>query len=178
MLSKMKKTILFIWFSVISSLAFSHGGGLNSSGCHNNKSTGDYHCHSGKKSSGKSNKSLHSKAFGEAYYNEMLANHLRGQTEVTLSYNYGQASNTPFHATVQIDILTDEYAIEGGLDKRSSLDSIQQAVFAATLADKMPAVAIYDTDGQWGKYEHRIWQATEKLDIRFIWISQGKVIEK
>lgn len=25
--------------------AFAHGGGLNSDGCHNNRKTGDYHCH-------------------------------------------------------------------------------------------------------------------------------------
>lgn len=25
--------------------AFSHGGGLNAEGCHNNRKTGDYHCH-------------------------------------------------------------------------------------------------------------------------------------
>ena len=25
--------------------AYSHGGGLNKSGCHNNQKTGDYHCH-------------------------------------------------------------------------------------------------------------------------------------
>ncbi len=25
--------------------AWSHGGGLNSEGCHNNRKTGDYHCH-------------------------------------------------------------------------------------------------------------------------------------
>ena len=24
-----------------------HGGGLNSEGCHNNRKTGDYHCHGG-----------------------------------------------------------------------------------------------------------------------------------
>lgn len=24
-----------------------HGGGLNAQGCHNNRSTGDYHCHRG-----------------------------------------------------------------------------------------------------------------------------------
>ena len=27
-------------------VAFAHGGGLNSQGCHNNRKTGDYHCHS------------------------------------------------------------------------------------------------------------------------------------
>lgn len=32
-------------FFVGSSPAFAHGGGLNSQGCHNNRKTGDYHCH-------------------------------------------------------------------------------------------------------------------------------------
>ena len=27
--------------------AYTHGGGLNSEGCHNNRKTGDYHCHRG-----------------------------------------------------------------------------------------------------------------------------------
>jgi endonuclease YncB( thermonuclease family) len=31
--------------------AFAHGGGLNKEGCHNNRKTGDYHCHRGPKSS-------------------------------------------------------------------------------------------------------------------------------
>jgi hypothetical protein len=26
-------------------LAHAHGGGLNADGCHNNRKTGDYHCH-------------------------------------------------------------------------------------------------------------------------------------
>ncbi|RYD79542.1 MAG: excalibur calcium-binding domain-containing protein, partial [Verrucomicrobiaceae bacterium] len=26
-------------------IAFAHGGGLNAEGCHNNRKTGDYHCH-------------------------------------------------------------------------------------------------------------------------------------
>lgn len=29
---------------------FAHGGGLNSEGCHNNRKTGDYHCHRGSSS--------------------------------------------------------------------------------------------------------------------------------
>lgn len=28
-----------------SQLAVAHGGGLNAEGCHNNRKTGDYHCH-------------------------------------------------------------------------------------------------------------------------------------
>jgi hypothetical protein len=26
-------------------VAFAHGGGLNADGCHNNRKTGEYHCH-------------------------------------------------------------------------------------------------------------------------------------
>jgi hypothetical protein len=31
----------------IATPAFAHGGGLNAQGCHNNRKTGDYHCHRG-----------------------------------------------------------------------------------------------------------------------------------
>lgn len=30
-----------VWTSAVSA----HGGGLNAEGCHNNRKTGDYHCH-------------------------------------------------------------------------------------------------------------------------------------
>lgn len=30
---------------LIASTAWAHGGGLNAEGCHNNRKTGDYHCH-------------------------------------------------------------------------------------------------------------------------------------
>ena len=29
------------------SKSIAHGGGLNAQGCHNNRKTGDYHCHRG-----------------------------------------------------------------------------------------------------------------------------------
>jgi hypothetical protein len=32
--------------------AAAHGGGLNAQGCHNNRKTGDYHCHRGSSASG------------------------------------------------------------------------------------------------------------------------------
>ena len=92
-----------------------------------------------------------------------------GQTEVKFSYDYGKSGNTPLTASVRIDIVTEEYVIEGGLDKRSSLDSIQQAVFASTLSGKEPAVAVYDTDGMWGKFEQRIWTVANELGIKFFW---------
>lgn len=110
----------------------------------------------------------------EDYYNELLAKRLGGREEVVYHFNYTATESS----RIRIDIETDEYVIEGGKDKRSSLDSVQQAVFASTLSGKKPAVAIYDTDGKWGKYEHRIWMAAKELGIRYIWVSGGQIIEK
>lgn len=31
----------------VGAAAHAHGGGLNAEGCHNNRKTGDYHCHRG-----------------------------------------------------------------------------------------------------------------------------------
>ncbi|MEG3156297.1 excalibur calcium-binding domain-containing protein [Lysobacter zhanggongensis] len=36
---------LVLAFIAVPALAFGHPGGLNSEGCHNNRKTGDYHCH-------------------------------------------------------------------------------------------------------------------------------------
>ena len=110
----------------------------------------------------------------EDYYNELLAKRLGGRLEVVYHFNYTATESS----RIRINIETDEYVIEGGKDKRSSLDSIQQAVFASILSGKKSAVAIYDTDGKWGKYEHRIWIAAKELGIRYIWISGGQIIEK
>lgn len=41
----MKKIILACLVALASSLAFAHGGGLDSAGCHHEKRTGGYHCH-------------------------------------------------------------------------------------------------------------------------------------
>ena len=169
-------TIIFYFF--LSSNAYSHGGGLNKQGCHNNRSTGDYHCHRGSKSQNKPFNSAVIPVGNEDTFNIRLANYLSGKTEVTYNYDYNINGSSPRIASIRIDIVTDEYVIEGGLDKRSSLDSIQQAVFASTLTGKKPAVAIYDTNGSWGKYEHRIYSSAKKLGIKFFWVSGNKIHEK
>lgn len=35
--------VVMLWAAPL--LAVAHGGGLNAEGCHNNRKTGDYHCH-------------------------------------------------------------------------------------------------------------------------------------
>lgn len=41
----MKRLMLILALLAISPVAYAHGGGLNAQGCHNNRKTGDYHCH-------------------------------------------------------------------------------------------------------------------------------------
>lgn len=48
---KTKQWILAGLVACASGLALAHGGGLNAEGCHNNRKTGDYHCHRGGESS-------------------------------------------------------------------------------------------------------------------------------
>lgn len=49
-------------------VALSHGGRLNSEGCHNNRKTGDYHCHGGGSGGGRSSSyKLSIKAIPRAY---------------------------------------------------------------------------------------------------------------
>ena len=40
-----KFIIIFFFILFIPSISFSHSGGLNQQGCHNNNKTGGYHCH-------------------------------------------------------------------------------------------------------------------------------------
>ena len=99
----------------------------------------------------------------EDTFNESLCHSLGGTTEVRHSYPYGDGQES----FVVVDCETDGFVIEGGLDKRSSLDSLQQALFFSSLTGKKPAVVIYDTDGKIGKYEHRIRVSCEKAGVLF-----------
>jgi hypothetical protein len=41
----MKKIVILFLASIITTTAFAHSGGTDSSGCHTNSKTGVYHCH-------------------------------------------------------------------------------------------------------------------------------------
>lgn len=68
---------------------------------------------------------------------------------------------------MRVDCETESEVIEAGLDKRSSLDSLQQAIFFGILSNKKPVVVIYDTDGVEGRYEYRIRKACEFAEIEY-----------
>ena len=98
----------------------------------------------------------------EADYNRIYCDSIGGKTEVKHSYTI----DSGVKGYVIIDCETDSEVIEGGLDKRSSLDSIQQALFFAFLTGKPAAIVIYDTDGIQGKIEYQIKQAAIIIGIK------------
>ncbi|MCR6650044.1 MAG: YHYH domain-containing protein [Cellvibrionaceae bacterium] len=42
---KLLSLTITVLLAAVTSAAFAHSGGLDSSGCHTNRKTGDYHCH-------------------------------------------------------------------------------------------------------------------------------------
>lgn len=99
----------------------------------------------------------------EAAHNAAFCARVGGTTEVRHPYTYPRGESY-----ILVDCETAETVYEGGLDKRSSLDSVQQSLFAAYVTGKNPAVVIYDTDGQVGRFEHRIQVACELAGVQYI----------
>ena len=76
---------------------------------------------------------------------------LGGQDEVRINYDLDVRSTH-----VEADCETEDRVIEVGLDKRSSLDSFQQAAFFGIKTGKTPMIVIVDRDGVEGPIEYRI----------------------
>ena len=159
--------ILTIIALLFATPAISHSGRTNAEGCHNERATGGYHCHN-RTSEGKASSKRVKR--DEDYYNKLLASSLNARAET--KYNYRWANGNSF---VRVDVETDEFVIEGGLDKRSSLDSVQQALFAASLTGKKPAIVIYDTDGVEGRYEFRVERAAKNAGVMFRRLSEQQI---
>lgn len=95
--------------------------------------------------------------------NDAFCAQVGGQREVRRDYDYPTGS-----AYVVVDCETKDRVYEGGLDKRSSLDSVQQALFFAHVTGKEPVVVIYDTDGRIGPSEYRIRAACALAEVEYL----------
>lgn len=106
--------------------------------------------------------------------NDSLCHMIGGARETRHAFTYGDGQQ----GYVSVDCETEFFAIEGGLDKRSSLDSLQQALFFSVLTGKSPAVVIYDTDEKVGTYEHRIQVASETAGVLFLRLRSGDTMDR
>ena len=87
---------------------------------------------------------------------------LGGEVEVNHPYSVGYDLHR-----IRVDCETDTHVIEVGLDKRSALDSVQQALFAANLTGKRPMVIMVDRDGREDQYELRVRTVAEMTGVEY-----------
>lgn len=105
----------------------------------------------------------------EVALNALMCAMLWGEPEVRHTYEYGY---------VYADCETSSIVIEAGLDKRSSLDSVQQSLFLSYLTQKTPVVIIYDTDGKIGAYEYRIEKAAKLANVLYIRVGVDEIVKE
>lgn len=100
----------------------------------------------------------------EAHYIALLCGSLFGGTpERSHMFDYPDG-----RAAIRVDCENAKRVIEVGLDKRSSLDSLQQALFAAEITGKEAVVVLIDTDGRMGRFEWRIARAANIAGVSII----------
>ena len=87
---------------------------------------------------------------------------LGGEAEVPHGYSVGYDLHR-----IYVDCETDTHVIEVGRDTRSSLDSIQQALFASHLTGKTPMVILIDTDERDGPFELRVRTVAEMVGVEY-----------
>ena len=88
---------------------------------------------------------------------------LGGQTEISHAYSVGYDLHR-----IRVDCETETSVFEMGLDKRSSLDSVQQAIFSGSLTGKQPFVVLFDTDGREGPYELRVRTVSDLAGVEYL----------
>lgn len=89
---------------------------------------------------------------------------LGGETETRHPY---MAAGETRH--IRVDCETPTHVYEVGLDgTRSSYDSLHQALFAAELTGKIPAIVIIDTDGHVEPVEHQVRAVARRAAVTFL----------
>ena len=174
-LTRIKRSLVkLLGLSMLSLIALpiqGHPGRTDSEGCHAGKLP--RHCHDGTRSGGpaQGHQSAPVKDTGrpaprtaasEDDYNRRFCALVNGETDTR--HGYTSAGGRGY---VEVDCETGTMVYEGGLDKRSSLDSVQQALFFSHVTGKRPAVVIYDTDGREGRFEYRIRVACRRAGVRY-----------
>jgi hypothetical protein len=85
------------------------------------------------------------------------------------------AADTAHH--IRVDCETDTHVVEVGFDgRRSSLDSIHQALFAANLTGKLPMVVMIDTNGVEENVEHQVRVVARGAGVSYLTVDKDFLI--
>ena len=123
----MKHLTIALITLLISMVAWSHGGGLNKYGCHNETKTGGYHCHQNRSPASTTTSSSKKKTSSEKSINVKWCKSVGGINE------YRTKDGT------YVDCLTDVYAIEAEFDYKWK-EAIGQSLHYAESTDKKAAI--------------------------------------
>lgn len=97
---------------------------------------------------------------------------LNGETETRHDYvANGQNRYT------RVDCETETHVVEVGLDnRRSSYDSLHQALFAASLTEKLPMVVIIDTNGVEEAEEFQVRSVAKKTGVSYLTVDKDFLV--
>ena len=150
MLNKIK--LLTIFFIFISPLSFSHGGGLNKYGCHNDNINGGYHCHRGSVSNYQPKPKIYSKNLSEKEISNNWCKKNGGISE------YRTKDNT------YVDCLTNFYAIEVEFEKNWK-EAIGQSLHYAESTGKKAAILLILQKKRNKDYENLLRRVIRKFNL-------------
>lgn len=78
---------------------------------------------------------------------------------------------------IRVDCETDTHVVEVGFDaKRSSLDSVHQAIYAAELTGKLPMVVVIDTNGVEENVEYQLRTVARAAGVSYLTVDKDFLI--
>ena len=128
-INSMRKVIVILYFLFLSSLSFSHGGGLNQYGCHNDNINDGYHCHQYRTPVIEPSPQYSPNITSEKAIIDKWCQKNRGISEF-------RTKDGTF-----VDCLTDIYALEAEFDDNWK-ESIGQSLHYAESTDKKAAILL------------------------------------
>ena len=151
-LKKMTKIKTFLFFFLLSSLSFSHGGGLNQYGCHNDNVRGGYHCHQYRTPVIEPSPQISPNKTSEKAIIDKWCQKNRGISEFrTKDGTY-------------VDCLTDIYALEAEFDDNWK-ESIGQSLHYAESTDKKAAILLIKRKKSKKDYHDLLKRVIDKYNL-------------
>ncbi len=148
----MKPILFIVLTSFLSNLAFSHGGGLDRYGCHNDNVNGGYHCHQNRTPANQPPLQITPKKTSEKPIANKWCQNNRGISEFrTKDGTY-------------VDCLTDIYALEAEFDDNWK-EAIGQSLHYAETTNKKAAILLIKRKKSRKDYQALLERVINKYDL-------------
>ncbi len=146
-------TLLTLFISMLApSFLWSHGGGLNKDGCHNDRKNGDYHCHRSSDSKIQNIPRQNNLKPSESFINARWCDSKGGISEFrTKDGTY-------------VDCLTDTYAVEAEFDNNWK-EALGQSLHYAESTNKKAAILLIKRQNSKKDYYNELERVINKFKL-------------